>query len=168
MGITISSGMRLTPARLNALAPATTRRATDVTVTNSTVLVDALSVPVLAGVEYVVEATVFYEAPTANDMKVGFNWPSGSMVWGMVGLVAASTGAFGDLQPYAFGAPTNDQVFTVGGGGAGNQLVVLLRGTLVTSLTGGNLRVRFAQSTAGAGTSAIVKAGSSLRVGRIT
>ncbi|MBQ1061333.1 hypothetical protein [Micromonospora sp. C41] len=168
MAIQILSGMRLTPARLNALAPITDRLAADVTRTNTTNLIDTLSVPVIAGAQYDVEALLFYEAPTANDAKIGFNWPSGSMVWGMLGLASGSTTAFGDIQPYAFGAPVNDQTFVLGGGGVSNQLTALMRGTLVTSLSGGNLKVRWAQNTAGAGTSAILKAGSTLQLRRIS
>lgn len=167
MSILIASGMRLTPARLNALAPASARRTTDLDRINTVTLADALSVPVLANAEYDVEAVIIYEATTANDAKVGFNWPSGTMVWGMLGLVAASTAAFGDLQPYAFGAPVSDQTFTLGGGGAGNQLTALLRGTLVTGGVAGNLRVRWAQQVAGAATTALMKAGSTLQARRI-
>ena len=168
MAITIMSGMRLTPARLNALAPLTSRLAADVVVTNSTTLVDAITVPVVAGAEYDVEALLIYEATANQDAKAGFNWPSGSMVWGMLGLSYLSTTAYGDLQPYAFGSAANDQTFTLGGGGVSNQVAALLRGTLVTSLSSGNLRLRWAQSSAAAATSAVLKAGSSLQVRRIS
>lgn len=167
MGISILSGMRLTPARLNALAPASARVTGDVTVTNSTVLADGIVVPVLANAEYDVEALLIYEAPTANDFKAGFNWPSGSMVWGMLGLISGSAGTTGDLQPFAFGSPAPDTTFNLGGGGAGSQLTALLRGTLVTGGAGGNLRLRFAQAVAAAATSAVLKAGSTLQVRRI-
>ncbi len=167
MAIQILSGMRLTPERLNALAPVSGRRTTDLTVTNSTTLVDALSVPVVAGAEYDVEALLIYEAPTGQDVKAGFNWPSGTMVWGLIGLDPAATTITGDLRPVAYGSPSNDQTFPIAGAGAGNQLTALLRGTLVTSLSSGNLRLRWAQSTAAAATSAVLKAGSSLQVRRI-
>lgn len=168
MSITILSGMRLTPERLNALAPATTRRTSDLSVTNSIAVVDGLTVPVLANAEYDVEALLIYEAPTGNDMRVLFDWPSGTMPWGMLALDSAATGVFGDLRPTAFGAPTNGtSTFVLGGGGAGNQLLASVRGTLVTSGTGGNLKLRFAQGAAAAGTSAVLKAGSTLQVRRI-
>ena len=167
MAIQILSGMRLTPARLNALAPITDRLAADVVRTNTTNLADAMSVPVIAGAQYDVEALLIYEATTGQDAKAGFNWPSGSMVWGLIGLDPAATTITGDLRPVAYGAPSNDQTFPIGGGGAGNQLTALLRGTLVTSLSGGNLKVRWAQNAAAAGTSAILKAGSTLQLRRI-
>lgn len=167
MAIEILSGMFLTPARLNALAPSTARRTTDATVTNSAALVDGLSVATLPNAEYDVEVFAVYEAPVANDLKVAFSWPSGSMTWGMVGLISGATTVTGDLQPFAFGAPAVDQAFNVGGGGAGNQLVALLRGTYVAGLIGGSLKFRFAQAVAGAGTSAVLKAGSTMQLRRI-
>ena len=167
MAITILSGMRLTPARLNALAPASARRATDATVTNSTTLVDGLSVPVLANAEYDVEAMMIYEATVTGDMRVAFNWPSGSMTWGLIGLSTQATAFTGDGTFPAFGAPAVDNALLVGATGLGGQLTALARGTLVTGGSAGNLRLRFAQATAAAATSAVLKAGSTLQVRRI-
>ena len=167
MAITIQTGMILTAARLNALAPATTRRTTDLTVTNSTALVDALSVPVLANAEYNVEALLIYEGTAAGDARAAFNWPSGSMSWGLIALSAAATAFSGDGTFPAFGTAAPDNSFLLGATGAGAQLTALARGTLVTGGTAGNLRLRFAQATAAAGTSAVLKAGSTLELRRI-
>lgn len=171
MTIVISSGMRLTPARLNALAPVIVRKTADQSVSNSTALTSdsALSMAVAANSEYDVEVKLVYEAPTANDIKVAFTFPTGAaMPWGVLSVVAGATGTTGDLQPFAFGSPSPDAAFNLGGGGAGNQLLALIKGTLIVGSTAGALQFRFAQVTAGSGTSAIVKAGTTMRLQRIS
>lgn len=171
MTIVIASGMRLTPARLNALAPVTYRKTADQSVTNSTALVtdSQLSIPCLANAEYDVEAKIIYEAPTANDMRIAFGFPTGAvMPWGMLALDIGATGLSADLRPTAFGNPASSQQFSVGGGGAGNQLMVIMKGTLIMSGFTGNVEFRFAQLVAGVGTAAIVKAGSTLQIQRIS
>lgn len=169
MSIAIASGMRLTPARLNALAPVWARKSADQTKTNSSTLSNdsALVLPVEANAEYDVEAKIFYEAPTANDFKFAFTWPSGaSFPWGVLMQVNTSTGTSGSLAPFVFGNPTSGDFFVAGGGGAGNQLLLLIKGSLIMGGTAGNLQFQFAQSSAAAGTTAVCKAGSTLRLMR--
>lgn len=163
-----STGMRLTPARLNFVQIA--RQSANQAVTNSTALVDStgLSLTGVANTVYEVEAKLVYEAPVANDFKFGFTWPlGGSLPWGMTGLVSSAGGISGDLSPAAFATPATGAPFVAGGGGAGNQLLVLASGTWTVGATGGLLKVQFAQGTAGAATSAILVAGSTLKITRI-
>ncbi|MGC4891093.1 hypothetical protein [Micromonospora sp. DT227] len=165
----IQSGMRLTPARLNALSPMIVRKTSDQSVTNSTTLVidSQLSLPALAGAEYDVELMLIYEATAAGDFRCGLNFPAGAtMTWGMIALDTAATSVYGDLRPTAYANPVYNNNFIIGGAGA-NQLLALFRGTLIMGASAGTLYINFAQGTAAAGTSATIKAGSTLQMRRI-
>lgn len=162
-----SSGMRLTPARLNFVRIA--RQTADQSVTNSTTLTDAsgLSLTGIANEVYEVAGRILYEAPTANDFKFALTWTSGTLPWGMVGLVSTATGVSGDVAPTAFGAPSSGAPFTAGGAGASNQLMLLINGTWSVGGATSTLKFQFAEFTAGAATSATLKAGSLLKLTRI-
>lgn len=170
MPIDFPSGSRMTPERLARLVPIWTRATSDQTVTNSTTMVNdtVLRANVVAGAEYDVEAKIFYEAPVANDFKYAFTWPAGSvMPWGVIQLYSGSAAGFGDVAPFVFGNPAPGDFFTAGGGGIGGQLMIVAKGTLAVGSTSGVLQFQFAQQVAGAGTSAIRKAGSTLRLQRM-
>ena len=145
--------------------PVWARKTANQSVTNSTVLTNDTQLlgAVEAGVEYDVDIKIFYEAPTANDLKVSLSWPaSGTLPWGLTGLVATATATSGDVTPVAFGAPVSGvDFFSVGGAGVGNVLLLSISGTLFGHVAG-NVRFMFAQSTAGAATSATVRAGSTM------
>lgn len=160
----IAAGAELKASRLSAIGPTIVRRTSDGIVTNSTALVDGLSVAVLANTVYEVDATLIYEATTGNDIRVGMNWPSGTLAWGALGLDVAATTWFGDVRTASFGSAAVDQVTSLGGAGAGNQLIAIARGLLAVGATGGNLRLRFAQNVAAASTSAVLKAGTILKI----
>lgn len=169
MPITFPSGSRITPERLAALVPLWARKTGDQSVTNSTALTNdaQLFVSVVANAEYDVEAKIIYEAPIANDFRYAFTWPSGALMpWGTIQLIQGAATNVGDIAPFAFGNPASGDAFNAGGGGAGNQLLVLAKGSLVVGATAGTLRFQFAQATAGAGTSAICKSGSTLMLRR--
>ncbi|MEU4781874.1 hypothetical protein [Micromonospora sp. NPDC023633] len=169
MPIDFPPGTPITPDLLARLVPVWARKTLDQSVTNSTTLVGdtALVVDVLAGAEYDVEAKIIYEAPVANDFKYNFSWPSGSFFpWGVMQLIASAGSNTGDLAPFAFGNPTPGDFFVAGGGGVGNQLLALVKGTLIVGPTAGKLQLQFAQGAVGAGTSAVCKAGSTLMLRR--
>ncbi|MEU4776865.1 hypothetical protein [Micromonospora sp. NPDC023633] len=169
MPIDFPPGTPITPDLLARLVPVWARKTLDQSVTNSATLVNdtVLAADVVAGAEYDIEAKIFYEAPTANDFKFALTWPSGSLCpWGALMLVNSAAGTSGDLAPFVFGNPVPGDFFVAGGGGVGQQLLVLVKGTLVVGATAGKLQFQFAQSLAGAGTSAICKAGSTLMLRR--
>lgn len=126
---------------------------------------DELFVAVGSSKVYQVHMAVIYEAGTTGDFKYGFTFPSlATMTWGTISanattLTTVSTAAFGS-------ATSGTSLFAAGGNGAGNQLMVLIEGVLVTSSNAGTLQFIWAQNASDA-TATIVKTNSLLMLTRI-
>lgn len=145
-------------------------KTTDQSATNSSTLVNAtnLGASVVANAVYTVDLMAIYEATVANDMKIAFTFPAGAnFPWGLHSLQSAAPDTIDDFQSFAFGDPASDAPFNVGGGGAGLQLMLTVKGTLMMGATAGTLQFRFAQVSAAASTSAIIKSGSRMTIERI-
>ena len=146
----------------------TIRKLNDDTVTNSASLhIDSeLVLPVLANVQYKLEAFIIYLVPTANDMALGWAMsdPSITALWTPNAMVpAGTTGIDGNTDHRQF---TNASTPTIGGAGA-TQLAAKPLGIVNGGNVDGTIAFRFAEGTAGASTSAVVKAGSWISVTQI-
>lgn len=173
--MTFLAGQRALASQLVALetfaTPLYTLKTLDETVTNSGTLQNdnELVLSVTANAVYDVTATIFYEAPTAQDIRVSFTWPAGATFpWGLTGLDVGTAGTAGNVRPVAFSNPSSGvDSFHVGGAGAGNILLVYIKGTLTVSSTSGLLQFQWSQSSAAPATNTIVKAGSTMTAYRI-
>ncbi|MEV0149114.1 MULTISPECIES: hypothetical protein [unclassified Nonomuraea] len=137
----------------------------DETVTNSITVQadDHLILPLAANTDYWMECLVIYNAPTANDMQLGWTAPAGAtMEWSNNGIALAAADAVDRISRTALGVSS---VATIGG--SGGDAICAMKGLLRVGGTAGNLQMRFAQATAGAGTSVVIKAGSMLMLTRL-
>src|SRR5712692_2699852 len=148
----------------NWLLPAVALKTGDQSVTSSTALVNdgALTLPVSASWQYRFECYLDYEGGTqgASDLKWTWSVPSGGTLRyqctrvDLTGAVSVGTTQLGaDVQT----ARTN---------GAGNLLAVKMLGSLLMSVTAGNLTLQWAQGTVSA-TATIMHAQSYLMLNRI-
>jgi hypothetical protein len=161
-------GQVLTAALVNSwLAPIAAYKASDESVTSSTVLQNDndLVVAVAASCTYMLDLYVNYEGGTqgSSDLKLGWTVPAGTTVtWGHIGVNTVGT------ITQASVATTSDQTNTpsFGTNGAGNALSAFIRGTVLVSSTAGNLQLQWAQVTS-SGTATKVKAGSYMLLQRI-
>lgn len=139
---------------------------TDQTVTNSIALVNdtALLFAMAANTLYIVTAMLLVDAPVANDVNVAFTIPAGATM--LIDGPRPANNITTAGVPIGDGAwnawDTSGTARTVGGCGAGTPVGGLLYGWVQCGATPGNFQVQFAQAVAGAGTSAIMKAGSIL------
>lgn len=141
------------------------RKNADQTVNNSTALVNdnALFVTLPATGTFSFEMVVLYISSAVADFKIGFTWPAGATgTWFPLGPATGSTGS-GDASFTV--ANTSGGSMNFGGGGAGNDLGMLIHGELSMGGTGGNLQFRFAQANLEA-SNTIVLDRSSMRVWR--
>ncbi|MFI9558880.1 hypothetical protein [Nonomuraea endophytica] len=137
----------------------------DETVTNSATLQndDHLLLPVLASTDYWMECFVIYNAPTANDMQLAWTGPaSATMEWSNNGLALGATSSVDRISRTALGIGSTATI-----GGTGADAVCAMKGLLRVAGTAGTLQLRFAQNTAGAGTTCVVKTGSMLMLTRL-
>lgn len=151
----ISSGMKLTPARLNSALLVS--KPIDESVINNATLQDDdhLFLSVEATGAYDMTLRAFINANVNPDLKVGWSAPSGStMVWGVVDVQAGTTAGKRAITD-------TEGVVTSGA----NQMLLIV-GTLFVGSTAGTFRFRWAQNGANAAAST-VQAGSTLRLDRV-
>lgn len=137
----------------NALEVYPVRKTADESLTSNTTAQadDELFVPVIANAVYEVSTRIFFEAATAGGLKIGFTFPTlATMTWGINAAAAGTAGAT-NQSSVAFGSATSGtSLFGTGGNGAGQQLLALLEGTLVTSSNAGTLAIVWSQNTSNA------------------
>ncbi|WP_159062002.1 hypothetical protein [Streptomyces sp. WM6368] len=136
----------------------------DEPVTSSTSLQDDdhLSLTVVAGGWYAVDAYLDVEADPAGDLTIGWSVPAGAtMSWTEGGISAGNTSNIGSIKLQRNDAGTSSGVGIIAAGSS-----VRPAGRLTVGGTAGTLQLRWAQ-TASSGTPTIVKTGSWLRLTRI-
>lgn len=136
----------------------------DESVTSSIALQDDdhLVLTVVAGARYAIEAYLDVEADPAADITLGWSVPAGaSLSWTETGISAGNTGNIGSIKQSRLDAATSSGVGIVAAGS-----VVRPAGSLLTVGSGGQVRLRWAQSVS-SGTPTILKAGSWLRATRL-
>jgi len=107
------------------------------------------------------EATMFYDAATAADIKFAFTIPTGAtMIWGMIGAGIATIG-----DPTFGCTGTSGTAISVGGNGVGTPLICRMYGEMTMSTNAGNLQIQAAQQASDA-SATTVQARSRLRVWR--
>lgn len=144
--------------------------ASDVTVTNSTTLVNAgaLSFTVSTGGVYLLGGHLRYSAPTGNDAKVAFTGPAmTSIQWSMHGLDVAATTTAGSLLSTSVVAIGAANTATLGGTGTSAPFPVARPAGVLKPSAGGTVQLQFAENTAGGGTSAVLYAPSFLTLQRV-
>lgn len=110
---------------------------------------------------YLLDGWLRHQSPTAADLKLDFTSPSGtSGHWTSFGLMNTATTTSGDLLAETL---TISQTCTAGG--AGSNVAVVLKGTIVVT-TAGTLQLRWAQQTATA-SDTTMRANSWLKLTRI-
>ncbi len=122
------------------------RKNADQSVNNTTTLTNdnTLFVALPATGTFSFELVVLYISSAAADFKVGFTWPAGAAgTWFPLGAATGSTG-IGDAS-FNVGN-TSGGSMNFGGGGAGNDLGMLIHGELTMGGTAGNLQFQFAQA----------------------
>jgi hypothetical protein len=139
---------------------------TDVSLTSNTTLasITGLSATVAASTRYRVNATLFYTAATAGDLKIGWTAPAAATaIYGIQGLVSSATAITGTFSP---GYSTTSGNLIVGGVDATN-LFCTVELTLLTSVTAGTFQLQFAQGTSSV-TATVIKASSTMTVLRVS
>ena len=158
MAITIASGMRLTPARLNALIPLVARKTSDETVNNTATYQDdnELLLTLEPNAAYLGHLHMMFLSGTTPDFKYQFTYPAGVTLpeWSFV------IGPTGSQQT---GEAVNGGVTGINGTGANSPIDAW--GLVIVGSTGGTLRVQWAQNAANA-SNTTVRAGSFLRLQR--
>jgi len=156
MSVQFASGMRLTPARLNAPIPRIVRKTTDETIiSNSTYQNDdALVISVVANAIYTAHLHMIYNSGTVPDFKCVGTVPSG-----------ASTPNWTWHAPPAPGqaVPLTTGLFL--DGTAANAPLDAF-GLIITGATAGNVQIQWAQ-TASTASNTIVRAGSYISLTRV-
>lgn len=141
----------------------------DESVTSSTTMQDDnhLFVTVAAGADYWVQVYLTYEGDLAGDLKVGWSGPSGATLdWMSDSLSSAVT----DTNCRGIVSRSLQAISSTpapGALGAGILAVAVPRGILRVGVNAGTLQLRWAQLASSA-TPTIVKAGSLLRLRRLT
>lgn len=156
------------PYQASATNPITSaRKAADTTVNNTVTLAadPELSLPVVAGGVYQMEAFLIYSASTIADLSLGWTYPAAStMDWASNALISTITGNTGSL--YRGRLAINGVGWAGGSGvGAGSKLVALPSGIL-TAAASGNLTLTWAQIALDP-TDAVVYANSMLKLTRL-
>lgn len=151
-----TAGAKITGSRLRDGQPIEAQKTTDQDVISSSVLEDdtELWVPVVQGATYRGTLTLFYVAPTANDLKYAWASPSGSAgrrgVFGPAATTPADVSAT-DFQDRVSGALETE--FSLGGAGGSHKMAV--ERILFTAGLDGTLQLQWAQAVAG-GTSTVL------------
>lgn len=140
-------------------------------VNNSTTLVNTnLSVPVKASTWYVGYGTFFYTAGLGEDFKPGVSGPSGTTFHRatlMSGPASASPSTPTADQVYFGSDPVIGNLSAPGMTTSSNVVVCYYTVVFQTGGTAGNAVAQYAQATAGAGTSTIMRKGSIWTVKRV-
>jgi hypothetical protein len=144
----------------------------DESVTSTTVQDDDhLLLAVSANTDYILEAGIVYSADNGVGMNFGWTGPASATMWWNSG-VASSYDAQG--TPYVSQTAIDiTGIATAVGfstGGASNPFREMCRsyGLLRVAGTAGNIRFRFGQNTLNAGVATVVRAGSWLRITKIS
>jgi hypothetical protein len=160
MSITIATGMSLTPARLNALAPLYARKTVDQSIASSTALTNdsALLIPnLVAGAVYELWLHVLFRAAASGaipGMKVDLTVPSGAAIAGSAFELTGTLGlCVGNGAVGGIAAATSNAMFRESG-------------LLVMGASAGTLQFRWAQNTSNA-SATTVASGSYLRLTRV-
>lgn len=123
---------------------------------------DHLSLTVVAGGWYAVDAFLDVEGDPAGDLTLGWSLPAGAtMSWTEGGISAGNTNNIGSIKLQRNDAATSSSVGIIAAGSS-----VRPAGRLTVGGTAGTLQLRWAQ-TASSVTPTIVKTGSWLRLTRI-
>jgi hypothetical protein len=145
-----------------AAAPATNFDvvAADVTMADATLAASGLSIPVLAGVRYKLDAVLEWVSPEADDVKFQVNVPTGGSGRGaVIALAVAATAVTGDLNASIWVA---DAATTVGVEDTG-PVHCSLSGYVVGGTANGNVTITVAKA-ADAGADGTLEAGSWLHL----
>jgi hypothetical protein len=125
------------------------RKATTETVNTSAALQndDELVLSVAASSKYILDAYIIYDTGTTPDFKCAWVGPSGATLdWTVNGLAVASTAVSGSVI-LANSVIADAGAQSIGGAGAGTQVVAHIAGLLTVSTTAGTLQFRWAQAT---------------------
>lgn len=172
MSIVWASGMKLTPARLNALNPVEavkagdTPRSSNITLTadpDLTVTIPATS----ATYELTAHLFATSAANAAGDIQYDWTYPTGAtLTWGAAGphnTLASGSQADGEWTAVMLDGSSPSGAIPYGASQAGAGTLVI--GRLVVGSTGGNLTLRWAQQSSNA-SATVLKAGSYIRIRR--
>jgi hypothetical protein len=117
--------------------------AADVTLADATLIASGLSIAVLAGQRYKLEAMLEFVSPEADDVKFQVNVPTGGSGRGWAaGLAAASTAVTGDAN---FGVWVADAATTLGVEDTG-PVMIALSGYVVGGTADGNVTITVAKA----------------------
>jgi hypothetical protein len=164
MAIAISSGMLLTPARLNALIPLVAVKTADESVVSSTTFQDDdhMSLTVQAGARYrMMMLLLIGGASLTPDLKLQIVMPSGATLSsGGIGKATSDVLNVGGLSTTS--SPVGPFIFGTPASGTDNALI---SGDLIVGGTGGTVKIQWAQQTNNAA-AAILRTGSWLELRR--
>jgi hypothetical protein len=127
------------------------RKSADESVTSSNTLQDDdhLTVAVVANAVYEIEGFLIYDGSTTGDIKIAWTVPSGAtLTWSAPGPPSSASGNTSSVKLAK--ENTSGDFYGAIGTGAGNSLVLAIRGILRTSSTAGSLTLQWAQNTADA------------------
>lgn len=149
------------------------RKTADESVTSSTTLQndDHLLYTIDATGTYLFDAWLFANsaADNAGDIKYGFSFPTGTVIFGGVGLVdTVTTGSSGSDQAIAFTTPTSGSSaisYATSNLSAGFATMVYVHGILIATATG-TLRLVWAQNSSNASATTL-KSGSHMLVRQV-
>lgn len=127
---------------------------------------DALVLTVVASAKYQLDAYIIYDSGTTPDFKCAWVGPAGATLnWTVNGLAVGSTAVSGSVV-LANSVIADAGAQSVGGAGAGTQVVAHISGLLTVGVTAGTLQFRWAQATSDASDTKVI-AGSFLRLTRV-
>jgi hypothetical protein len=162
---TFTVGQVLTAALVNQwLASRAAVKGSNTSRSSTTTLADDphLTLAVDANCIYVLELGLLYDGATAGDLATGLTGPAGfssSII--LAGLTPSAAGNSDDVMSATTGAAAN-----VGALGAGTLAGALIKGTVTTAGTAGNLTLQWAQVSS-SGTATILHSGSWMTLDRI-
>jgi len=147
-------------------------KAADQSVTSLSMVDDThLLLAVTSNTRYIVEGGLVYSAADGVGMNYGWTYPSGSTMWWNSGS-APSYDAQGTAQVSLVASTITSIASCVGlaSGGVSNPFRLMARpyGLLQTAASGGNLRIRFSQQTANGSDATVMRAGSWLRITKVS
>lgn len=126
---------------------------------------DELILPLGTNETWLFELVLYYHAPTAGDIQWDFTVPASAAVYaGLIALAPGAASQTADFKTRAAGSGAASG--SVGGGGAGTEIVAIVKGRVTTGATSGNLQFRWAQDSSN-GTATVVLAQSHIIAHRI-
>ena len=141
---------------------------TAVSVTNSTSFVDAMSLAVVAGATYRLDAWLLYSAIAAADFKIQPSSPVGTTgSWSLIGHGRDAAPALDVGVGATFVASDIGTSLTVAGDSTGTLLLAAKAEGVFTTSAAGTFKLRVGQRTANA-TATILRAGSALALSRLS